>query len=294
MSDGRLQVYGLPDMHESVSEIIRRHSTNSEDVRELALAGRDLSGTRAALDLGCGFGFMAEALAGRLPTDALIVGVDAWPANGEPFLTRVRAAGREARFAQLDIAQCLPWPDASFDLVVSSYSLYFFPDVIAEVARVLRPGGRFLVLTHSEEQIRDLQEAAGLSAEGRLLDLVHRFSAENGTERLAASFGRVERRDYQNSLRFGPADLADLLRYLRFKVRLMVDCTEAGEQVCAWFEHGLEERVRRVLGQGEIRLSKDDSAFWAEEPRHPERPEPAGLAEPERRESAPRRFGVRA
>ena len=63
---------------------------------------------------------------------------------------RARELGREADLRAGD-AQNLPFPDASFDMVVATLALCTIPDdrrAVTEAARVLRPGGRLLLLEH--------------------------------------------------------------------------------------------------------------------------------------------------
>jgi ubiquinone/menaquinone biosynthesis C-methylase UbiE len=63
---------------------------------------------------------------------------------------RARELGREADLRVGD-AQALDFPDDRFDSVVCTLSLCTIPDdraAVAEVRRVLRPGGRFLLLEH--------------------------------------------------------------------------------------------------------------------------------------------------
>ncbi len=95
------------------------------------------------LDLGCGGGFMAEPLARR---GAAVIGVDPCP-------QAVAAAARHARGTGLDIdyrvgaGEALPLADAAVDVVVCVDVLEHVDDidaVLAEVARVLRPGGLLL------------------------------------------------------------------------------------------------------------------------------------------------------
>jgi 2-polyprenyl-6-hydroxyphenyl methylase/3-demethylubiquinone-9 3-methyltransferase len=98
---------------------------------------------RDVLDLGCAGGFMAEAMALR---GARVTGID-------PAGEAIGAARRHAEASELDIrydvgvGERLPYADASFDIVVCVDVLEHVADlraVIGEVARVLRPGGKFL------------------------------------------------------------------------------------------------------------------------------------------------------
>ncbi len=94
---------------------------------------------RTVLDLGCGTGQLAERLAGR---GLDVTAVDISPAN----VQAARARGVEAQMA--DFAS-LPFPDDSFDAAFAMNSLIHVPPadlsaVLAEIARVLRPGALLL------------------------------------------------------------------------------------------------------------------------------------------------------
>ena len=265
MKDAYLWPYECPTRHTAISDIIRRTSSNQTDVREVALTGLDLSSTKAVLDLGCGFGFMTEAVAPRICHDGHVVGVDACPANSEPFVQRIAAAGRSARFVCELIDARLDWPDKSFDLIVASYALYFFPKVVPEIARLLAPNGVFLALTHTEESCRDLLRIAGLRGpNSRLLTLVRAFSAENARALLAPWFGEIERFDYQNALTFELAQRDDLVRYMEFKLPLLAPDSQPGSDLAA----PLARAVRTSLARcGRVVLDKDDAAFRCRRPK---------------------------
>ncbi len=99
-----------------------------------------------ALDVGSGPGSVTASLARAAGPDGLALGVDI----SEPMLARaVRAeAGPQVGFLRAD-AQRLPLRDETVDAVVSIAVLQLIPDptaALAEIARVLRPGGRLAVM----------------------------------------------------------------------------------------------------------------------------------------------------
>ena len=99
-----------------------------------------------ALDVGSGPGNVTAALGRAAGQDGLALGVDI----SEPMLARaVRAeAGPQVGFLRAD-AQRLPFREETFDAVVSIAMLQLIPKptaALAEMARVLRPGGRMAVM----------------------------------------------------------------------------------------------------------------------------------------------------
>jgi SAM-dependent methyltransferase len=112
-----------------------------------ALAGIELAGLDV-LELGCGGAQWSIALARR---GARCTGVDLSPKQLEHARRLVEAAGVEVALVEAP-AERLPLPDASFDLVLSDYGACMFCDpraIVPEVARVLRPGGRYVFNTTS-------------------------------------------------------------------------------------------------------------------------------------------------
>ncbi len=103
--------------------------------------GVDLSGLRV-LEVSCGHGGGASYFA-RIYQPKEYVGLDLNPEAIRHCQARHQAAG--LRFQQGD-AQKLPFPDASFDVVINVEASHCYPDFpgfVDEVARVLKPGGRF-------------------------------------------------------------------------------------------------------------------------------------------------------
>jgi ubiquinone/menaquinone biosynthesis C-methylase UbiE len=105
----------------------------------LALAG-DVAGRRI-LDAGCGSGPLSAALRDR---GAVVTGVDA--SVGMLALAR-RRLGDDVALHMVDLNDPLPFADRAFDDVVASLVLHYLEDwgpTLAELRRVLRPGGRLI------------------------------------------------------------------------------------------------------------------------------------------------------
>jgi arsenite methyltransferase len=126
------------------------------------------------LDVGVGPGFLAAEMAREVGADGVVAGIDVSEsmlaiAKGQDAAVDLRAgsAGR------------IPYPDAGFDVAVSTQVLEYVVDVpvaLAELHRVVRPGGRILILDTDWDSIvwrsgDDARMAAVLAAwEGHLAD----------------------------------------------------------------------------------------------------------------------------
>ncbi|MGD0832868.1 MAG: class I SAM-dependent methyltransferase [Candidatus Dormibacteria bacterium] len=123
----------------------RLHHDIADRTADLAMARAPEA--RRILDVGCGSGYLVRRLAQRLPDGVDLVGID--PAPG--MVRAARAGVADDRRVRFDsgFAEDLPYPDGSFDLIVSTTSFDHWADQgagLAECARVLAPGGH-LVLT---------------------------------------------------------------------------------------------------------------------------------------------------
>jgi SAM-dependent methyltransferase len=147
---------------------------------------------RRVLDVGCGLGQTTERFAKELGAD--VQAIDLSPRMVE--LTRAR--GIDAQIADV---QQLPFADGEFECVFAGWVLYHVPELdraIAECARVLRPGGRFVASSYFESNMEELWALIeGLGPRDPLS-----FSHTNGAELLLRHFAKVEQRDLEATLVF--------------------------------------------------------------------------------------------
>ena len=242
--------YSNLKVHTEVGSIIKRCSENKEDIR---LVVRNAipweNGIKKVLDLGCGYGWFEEVIPPGLD---LIGGIDCLDENEKPFLEAARPKAAEVFFFRMTLPGNTGLDAGRFDLIVSLYSLYFFPGFLPDISRLLRPGGLFLCLTHSASMLEEGQHYFDFK---NLRKVIERFSAENGYGILQPFFKEVRHIDYPNSLVFHRGDENALAMYIDFKKEFI--------------EKDVDPRIVRdkmisELGRkGELTFNKNDRIFLA-------------------------------
>jgi len=92
------------------------------------------------------------------PADAVVTGIDLTPEMLERARRRAADLGRRVELCEGD-AQALPFPDGAFDTVLATYAMCSVPDLpltIAEARRVLRSGGRLILVDHVRSSVTPL------------------------------------------------------------------------------------------------------------------------------------------
>jgi demethylmenaquinone methyltransferase / 2-methoxy-6-polyprenyl-1,4-benzoquinol methylase len=191
------RIAGLYDRMNSVMTAGLHHQwrRRAADLAELAPGGR-------ALDVATGTGDLAIELANRVGPEGEVVGVDFSERMLE--LARAKAAGPRVRFESGN-ALALDYPDGAFDAAAVGFGARNFSDLergLSEMARVVRPGGRVVVLEITTPQrpplstFFELWFDHAIPALGRIVDSqaysylpssVRRFP---GPEELAAAMWR--------------------------------------------------------------------------------------------------------
>jgi ubiquinone/menaquinone biosynthesis C-methylase UbiE len=133
-------------------------------LRELRLRTANLASIQPGeqvLDVGCGTGTLAMEVKPRVGATGRVVGVD--PGPQQIACARSKAARRNVPIEfQIGVIEQLAFPDQTFDVVLSTLMMHHLPDDLkrqglAEIARVLKPGGRLVIADFKHQKERQGQ-----------------------------------------------------------------------------------------------------------------------------------------
>ena len=146
---------------------------NGRELRQRVLADAALRPGVAVLDVGCGTGTLAITVQRRVGLTGRVVGVD--PSAEQIARARAKAARRTLPTEfQRGVIEQLAFPDGTFDVVLSTLMIHHLPaplkrQGLAEITRVLKPGGRLVIADFTRKQER-VGRAAGFHAGGSNVD----------------------------------------------------------------------------------------------------------------------------
>jgi SAM-dependent methyltransferase len=144
---------------------------------------------RRVLEVGGGPGELSERMQRELGADVSFVDIS------PRMVELARERGVEA---QVGDVQSLPFEAGTFDTVVAAWMLYHVPDIdrgLAEIARVLRPGGALIAVTNSVMHISELRELMAYPGGHQ-----ETFNRENGETFLRKHFTQIERLDLETEV----------------------------------------------------------------------------------------------
>ena len=204
---------------------------------------QEISANADLLELGCGPGGLWRNRIERVPRNWRLLLTDLMPGM---VAEAAAALANDARFRvrQMD-AHKIDSPDRSFDAVVANHMLYHVEDrprALAEIHRVLRPGGILFAATNSESHLSRfrelLDEFLGPEAPVELREMP--FSLENGESQLRPYFQSIDIQRGRSELRITDADAV---------VQYILSAGRAKESISPARQAQLRQRIQREIDE---------------------------------------------
>jgi ubiquinone/menaquinone biosynthesis C-methylase UbiE len=156
------------------------------ELRKKTMSLARIQAGEQVLDVGCGTGTLALEVARRVGSIGRVVGVD--PSSEQIAHARSKATRRNVPVEfQIGVIEQLPFPDQTFDVVLSTLMMHHVPASVkrqglAEITRVLKPGGRLVIADFKRKQERQGQAARFHAGGSSMQDLVAMVSDADFSE----------------------------------------------------------------------------------------------------------------
>lgn len=209
------------------------------------------------LELGCGPGYLWKENVNRTPSTWDITLSDLSPGMLDSAWRNLVVTGRRYRFREID-AQSIPFEDETFDAVIANHMLYHVPDrakAIAEIKRVLKPGGHFIATTVGDSHLKEITDWFRQIHKGEIWDsFSNLFTLENGLDQVKPFFPNVKVSRYEDNLHV--TELEPLIAYFRSGIR----AGELSDDEFAKLRSDLEKELKE---KDRIFITKDSGLFEA-------------------------------
>ena len=209
------------------------------------------------LELGSGPGWLWKSCIDKIPAGWNITLSDLSPGMLDAAWRNLVVTGRTFQFKEID-AQSIPFGDESFDVVIANHMLYHVPDrakAVAEIKRVLKPGGHLIATTAGEKHLHEILDWFRRIHESSVWEgFVISFTLENGMDQLQPYFSHVTLSRYEDNLQV--TELQPLMDYILSGIRVQELPGDKLELLRQNLERELKEK-------GSIFITKDSGLFEA-------------------------------
>ena len=251
-------------INKAIADIIAKYTSNKEDIREITLQKVNFHNAEKILDLGCGFGFLTKNLKNKAPKNIEITGIDQCVNNKQYFLDSCTKNGFQGKFIKSDMSVLNEFKADSYDFILCSYALYFFPEVIPKISQLLKNDGKFVVITHVKNHLVELisyiknikrKNKSETNINTPYEKLISNFSDENAFQLLSPYFKNIQKFDYKSSLVFSKNEISDLIIYLQLKHSFYVNNDKQ------LLNKVIKQLKKDIHTMKKIIISKDDVIF---------------------------------
>ncbi len=209
------------------------------------------------LELGCGAAYLWKECRDRVPPTWDITLSDLSSGMLDAAWRNLVVTGRAFQFKEID-AQSIPYEEETFEAVIANHMLYHVPDrpqAIAEMKRVLKPGGRLFVATVGKDHLKEMMDwYRQVHISKTWESMANPFVLENGMEQLTPFFSEVKLSRYKDNLQV--TELEPIMAYIRSGIRVK----ELSEDELVRLRQHLEKELKE---KGRIFIRKDSGLFEA-------------------------------
>jgi ubiquinone/menaquinone biosynthesis C-methylase UbiE len=262
------QEYLLKEQYHNASnlsaraQLHARFSTNKQGWHRWVFDQLDLPPDARVLELGGGPAWLWRENLDRIPEGWDITLSDFSPGMVAEAQQHLSESGCAFTFRQID-AQVIPFDSATFDAVIANHMLYHVPDrktALAEIFRVLKPGGRFYAATNGTKHLKEIreliQEFAPHTYDAKTTqDAMDVFTLENGADLIGQFFAQVTMTRYEDALVV--TEVEPLLDYILSGI--VARDSISADQI-ATFGQFLADQMKAT---GAILITKDAGLFEA-------------------------------
>lgn len=215
-----------------------------------------------ALDIGFGTGFPLTELAMRLGNSSQVTGIDPWTDAAERARKKIEFYGIENVTIIDGVAEQLPLPDSSIDLIVSNNGLNNvnnLSDALAECARVAKPGAQLVFTMNTNKTMIEFYSVLEVCLKSLMLndvvDAMHRHihSKRKPEDEITAELnlaGFSVREIHSSKFYYRFADASCMFRHYFIRLAFMD----------AWVSFLPQEKLERIFEEVESTLNKVSAA----------------------------------